>query len=255
MIDTHSHILPDIDDGARDLQESLKMAEAAWAAGLREIIVTPHGGWVGCGFDRSHVAERAAELERTFHEAGFPFKLHPGMEVFIDPEVPSQLQCGAIATLNGGPYVLIELPRQQYPIYTDDIFFQLQLQGYRPILAHPERNEPIEQDLARLQKLVERGVLGQLDARSLTGYYGTRVREAARTMVARRLVHLIASDAHWSSQYHHLPQALEEASHLVGREAALAMVERWPAAVLHGDSVEVPEPLPAQPKKTWGFWR
>lgn len=254
MIDTHCHILPGVDDGARNLEESLKMAEKAWTSGVKEIVVTPHGGWVGCPLDHAQVAKLAKDLETELHERGFGLRLHPGMEVYIEPEVPKQLDAGYVVTCNGGPYALIELPRQQYPLYVDEVFFQLQLRGVRLILAHPERNEIIQKDLNILYSLVSHGVIGQLDARCLTGFYGNRVKEVSKKMLEHRLVQLIASDAHWADQYSHLLPAVETAVAIVGQDEARAMVESRPAAIVRGEPIALPDPIPYQQKKIWGLW-
>ncbi|TAK33908.1 MAG: hypothetical protein EPO21_11320 [Chloroflexota bacterium] len=257
MIDLHTHILPGLDDGAETLEDSIRMAQVAAEDGITRLVATPHGAEWGGGASREDLATRVAELRAVLAVRGVNVTVHPGLEIYLDPDLPAQLESGSIFPLNDTRYLLVELPLQSYPRYVDQVFFDLQLRGYHPILAHPERNNGIQKDHRLLEQLVERGVLAQVTAGSLLGAWGSMVKKTAQVFVERRLVHIIASDAHTyeGARAPRLSAAVRMAAKLIGEDSALAMVERTPERILAGEEVS-PEPiLQARGHKSWLFWR
>ena len=165
-----------------------------------------------------------------------------GMENPLEPRVVQGLKDGSALALNGSSYVLVEFPYVELPLYWEDVLFQLQLQGRRPIIAHPERQAQIQKRPELLAGPVARGVLTQITAGSLTARFGSRVRKAAETLLAAGLVHVIASDAH-AAEGPRAPELLEgfaAAAHLVGLEKATEMMSLLPRSIVLG------EPAPAQ---------
>jgi len=255
MIDLHCHILPDIDDGPDDIGEALAMARLAEADGVQQIAATPHftdDYWP----EPEAVRARLEGLRRRLAEEGRRVQVLPGGEVFLEADVPARAAAGMLPTLNGGPYVLVELPMYSpsLPNHAELVLTQLQAFGLRPIIAHPERCTALRHDPGLLETLVRRGLLAQLNAGSLSGAYGLEVRRAARELLRRRLVHIIASDGHDTGKHHaSLARAAQEAAGVVGREEALAMASTVPAAILAGQRVAVPEPV-APAGRGWSFW-
>jgi protein-tyrosine phosphatase len=147
--------------------------------------------------------------------------------------------------LGGSSYLLVELPLHEYPAYTEQVLFDLQARGFRPILAHPERNAVLAKEPGRLSALVERGILAQVTAGSLAGRFGRHVLAAADLMLEHRLVHIIASDAHgFGSRSPVMSVGVAAAAVLVGAERARAMVTTIPAAILAGQAIVAEPPLP-----------
>jgi len=257
VIDLHTHILPGLDDGAETLEDSIRMAEVAAADGITRLVATPHGAEWGLQASREDLDARIGELQAALTARGVNVVVHPGLEAYLDPDLVKRVDAGNIFPLNNTRYVLVELPLYGYPRYVDQVFFDLQLKGYYPILAHPERNDGIQKDHRLLERLVERGVLAQLTAGSLLGAWGAAVKRTAQVFVERRLVHTIASDAHtWDgARAPRLSSAVQAAARLIGEEAALAMVERTPEKILAGQEVS-PEPfVEPRGRKSWLFWR
>lgn len=255
MIDIHSHLLPGLDDGARSWEEMLEMARLAYEDGVRVMAATPHMMWDGVYANRApQVLERVEEAQRRLEEAGVPLRIVAGGEIYLSPETPAGIQSGAFLTYSDRRrFALVELPSSEVPAYAERIFFECQLQGVQPVLAHPERNPALMSDLERLSSWVERGILLQVNARSLLGESGPRVQEAAESLVERRLVHFVASDAHSTRRRAPgLSEARARIKALAGEEMARVLVEENPRRLLEGETVKVWEPR--APSKRPRFW-
>ncbi len=234
--DIHSHIIPGLDDGSRNLDMTLKMLEAAAADGTGHIAATLHfnsaadqdyGGVAPEGASSMSVSdmvrERTVQLRELASEHHIEIEIYPGMEVLLQPDTPSLLEDRTIATINDTRYALVEFPIREIPLFAFEILYQMQLRGYIPILAHPERCMPIIRDNGILVELIDRGALVQVNAGSLTGLFGRKVRKTALRMIRRGMVHFVASDAH--SNNGRTPE-LSKAAGLVRRKFGKAAAER-----------------------------
>jgi protein-tyrosine phosphatase len=204
LIDLHTHILPGLDDGSSSLQESQQMLEIAAADGISVLFATPHfmEGW----FQPSPeiILSEVQQLNDYAIEKGLPIRVMPGMEVALCQEIPRWLGDGRLLTLNGqGKHLLVELPANEIPNYTEPLLFELQLMGITPILAHPERNRIVGENPSWISRLVERGVLVQITGDSLLGRFGKRTLQTARQLLNLGVVHGLGSDAH--SSRHRVP--------------------------------------------------
>ena len=192
MIDLHSHILPGLDDGARDLERSLDMARASVADGVTDMVCTPH--WVPGKYEntRAAILDACAGLRERLAEAQIPLKLWPGAELHVDTGIPERIRSGELLTLvDGGKYVLIELPEESLPSNLEDFFWALQLDGIKPILSHVERNPVLQSDPMRLFRWVEMGILAQITAASLVQEFSEEILDFSRELIEHRLVHVL----------------------------------------------------------------
>ncbi len=196
MIDIHCHILNGVDDGAKNIEVSLQMARQAVEQGFTDIIATPHhlkGKFVNPG------DEVKAQVE-TFNERlvaeKIPLTIHPGQEVRIHGEMLEGLSDGSVLTLGGTKYILIEFPTDSIPLFTQELFFNLQMKGYIPIIAHPERNREVMRDLEGLYELIDAGAFAQLTWGSYGGRVDKRIKKLSDQLIKANLVHFIATDAH-----------------------------------------------------------
>ncbi len=252
FVDLHTHILPGMDDGAKDLSFSLEMLKMAEENVTGHIFVTPHYIHNELDNNTSIVREKYNELVSLAVEKGINVKLYPGSEVFIHHEIPELLEAGAICTLNNSSYVLIEFPMESIPVYTDEILYRMELKGYIPIIAHPERNKDIANNPNLLYDLVERGVLAQVNSTSLTGLYGSKVFQTALTLIKHRMVHFVASDAHtMSGRAPRLKKAFEIVAEREGKDTALKLFVENGMAVINNESIEVPEPIMVKTDKSF----
>jgi protein-tyrosine phosphatase len=239
MIDIHSHILPNVDDGARDLAESLAMARLAVADGLTHIFATPHHRDY-TSLSRLEVAQRVVQLQGELDKAGIALTLLPGHEVRLYDDMFADWDNSLAGPLGHSRYVLAEPLFTHYDKHTDAMLFELFDRGYIPIMAHPERIRPIQENLALIEPFLARGGLTQITATSLTGTGDWRGKQMAETMLRNGMVHIIASDAHHS--YHRTPvlaAARDVAAVIVGLEEATAMVSARPVAVVNNEPITV----------------
>ncbi len=246
MIDFHTHILHDIDDGPKTIDVSVAMARVAVEDGIRTMVATPHAP--GFGWGRSsgaRVREHLEQLREALETAGVPLEVLPGNEMFCDLRLPSLLQSGEFLTCNDTNTVLVECPiYEPFPSVFPHVVHDLQTTGYRVVLAHPERIRDVIDDPNTLIPYIERGVLMQLTSQALMGVQGERARRLAETLVTHDLVHLIASDAHNVPPYRPplLSSARERAAELVEKAAAQALVCDTPGLLVAGREFTPPTP-------------
>jgi len=196
MIDIHLHILPGVDDGPETLQEALALAKVLVEEGIHSAVATPH---YNDQFPQRNAAEirgRVHDLQQTLDHHQIALRLFAGHEALIKPGLIEDIQAGRLATLNGSRYLLLELWNNSWIPETERVIFELRAFGIIPIIAHPERYRPIQQDPCRLGSLPRQGALAQLTASSFLGIWGNTVRRTAETLLKKRLIHCIATDAH-----------------------------------------------------------
>ena len=246
MIDMHTHILPGIDDGAADVAESLAMARLMVSEGVHTALTTSHSAeWYQLG-PLARMRTEVAALQGALDAAGISLTLRPGLEIFMTPETPADLATGRAWTLAGSRYILVEIPYQPWPAYAEQVLFELQVAGYTPILAHPERYVALHHDPNLMYTLAERGVLGQVTGEALVGGNGAAVRQCAITLLEHGLVQFIASDGHRAATRRPTVAAgLALASERIGAEAARAMLTTNPQHILDDQPLALnPRPVP-----------
>ena len=195
MIDLHSHILPGLDDGAGDIEVSLRMAKIAVEEGVQTMVATPHVNF-DYPVDADSIISKVGEVNVALARAGIALAVLPGAEISVARA--AQLSDGDLKSfaLARGRAVLIESPYMKGAGFIEELLFDLQLRGFKPLLAHPERCPMFQEDIERLQRLVDRDVLCSVNAQSLAGRFGTKVRDFSHELVRRELVHDVASDSH-----------------------------------------------------------
>src|SRR4029079_17858109 len=233
MIDLHCHILPGIDDGARDLETSLAMARAFVADGVSIVACTPHilpGLYHNSGPQIRHAT---ALLQHSLNERGIPLRLATGADNHIIPEFVSELRAGKLLSLADSRYVLVEPPHHVAPPRLEEMFFSLVTANYVPILTHPERLTWINSAYQSIERLNAAGVWFQVTAGSLAGDFGRNARYWAERLLDEGKVHLLATDAHdLKSRPPRLSRGREFASKRVGDIEAEHLVVTRPRGIL-----------------------
>lgn len=196
MIDFHSHIIHGIDDGAKSLDMSLEMLKIAESEGVEYICATPH--FITEEFEIAHdeYMEKLDRLVSASRDENLKIKILSGLEIYMHPNLPKLYKDKKIWGINHSEYILVELPMGQFPMYTEDVFYELMLLGAKPVLAHPERNLKIMKDYTLIANLIKQGVLMQVNAGSLLGDYGREVKKTAQEFVKRNMIHILGSDGH-----------------------------------------------------------
>lgn len=194
LIDLHTHLLPGIDDGPRDLAGSLALAEAAAAAGTGTICATPH---LRADFPLVRPGELASACARVDAQAGGGIRVVPGGELALSWATGAGEEDLRLSSLGQrGHDLLVETPYDHLPPAFEEWLFSLTVRGFRIVLAHPERNPTFQRDPERLAAIVRRGTLVQLTASSLTRSRRSATRRLALALVSEGLAHVLASDAH-----------------------------------------------------------
>lgn len=241
MIDLHNHILPGMDDGAADLDESLAIARQFLAEGVTRIVATPHVNPVrDTGPTAEEVRTSVAALREALVHAGIDLEVLPGSEIFLTPEVPELVKRGEVASLGGGSAVLVELPFDRRPAGFEHPLAQLVDAGYQPVLAHPERYAFVQRDPAALDSVVDRGVVLQLTAPAFLGQYGDLVRRTARQLLRQGCYGLASSDRHHPGPERSLAVLHKQLSDEAYKELADLLLRTNPARLLSGENIVCP---------------
>jgi len=244
MYDIHCHILPGIDlDGPGELEESLAMARMAAADGTRVVVATPHGTQVTEQGGKDALARRVEAFNEELRARGIDLRVVAGAEYLLSAELLEEARHGSPMTLAGSRYLLVEIDFIQYPPYTEEALFQLQLAGFTPVLAHPERQAVIQERPELLAGLVERGVLSQITGASVLGSLGQLPQKSAEQLLKSNLVHFIASDGHSTMERRPpvMTESMEAVGRLVGEDAAHTLSVVNPEAILADAPVSLPE--------------
>ncbi|BAS28247.1 tyrosine-protein phosphatase [Limnochorda pilosa] len=253
MIDLHAHLLPGVDDGPATLDDAVRMAETAAASGTRVVVTTPHMQPGGYPYRPSveQLTDRLNELRVALDERRIPLQVLLGSEVLFSVDVPERLRRREALPLADGPYVLVELAGDEIPYGFEERLFELQLEGYHPILAHPERHPAFQRNPSLVHPLLDRGVLLQITGGSLLGQFGRASLMTAETFVLRGLAHLMASDGHSPERRPPVMKAARaRVVELAGPEAALWMTEEAPARIVAGEPLPTTVPVgPARPRR------
>ena len=198
MIDFHNHILPEADDGASSIEESIKMLQCAQSQGITDIVNTihfQHPKMEGKKTDFQYVCSIRDSLLEKMKENNIEINIHLGAEVFFNFNLLEILD-NKITTIGNGKYMLVEFNVYQFPKDYDKHLFELAISGVNPIIAHPERYKPIQEDISILNALADSGCFMQIDAGSILGHFGKRCQSTSMEILKKNMCHLIGSDAH-----------------------------------------------------------
>jgi protein-tyrosine phosphatase len=198
MIDIHNHILPGVDDGPKDIAQSIDLLQQAKEQGITGIIATPHHLSPRYTNNIQNVKSLINEMMQIPAIKNIGIPIYHGQEVRLTDQIVDEITKGNISGLNDSQYLLIEFPSNEVPLYTKQLFYELQLMGFIPIIAHPERNKILANDLNMLFDLINIGALSQLTASSLLGSLGKKIQKTSLKMLNYELAHFVASDAHHS---------------------------------------------------------
>lgn len=193
--DIHSHLLPGIDDGAKDEQDSLELINTLKEYGFSQFTATPHilpGVWNNT---REGIESKHKSILEFFSKEGMNLPFNAAAEHMMDDTFVELFKSKPLQTLKEN-YVLVEMSYINAPINLYDILFELQLAGYKPVLAHPERYMFFHHKFEEYNKLKKAGCLFQLNLLSATGYYGEAVLKAAEKLLNENMIDFTGSDVH-----------------------------------------------------------
>ena len=191
--DIHSHLLPGIDDGAQDLDESLDLVCALQELGFSKIITTPHTMSDFYKNTPEIIVKGRKDVQNALDQLNIDLEFGAASEYYVDFDFQKKIEKKQFLTF-GSKYILIEFSFIDAPINIDEIIFNLQLSGYNVVLAHPERY--LYYGLKDYERLTSKGVLLQLNLLSITGYYSLEVKKQAEKLINADLVSFVGTDCH-----------------------------------------------------------
>jgi len=204
FVDIHSHILPAVDDGSKSHEESLALLKRMYSYGIKKVVLTPHimeGIWENT---RVGLEKRFEELKDYLEKSNFKgIELHLAAEYMLDNNFSTLLKKEKLLTIKD-TYLLVEMSYINPPINLYETLFNIQVAGYKPILAHPERYSFYHQNYQEYFKLKEVGCLFQLNLLSLTNYYGKDVTRIANRLIKDKLIDFAGSDTHQDRHLNYL---------------------------------------------------
>ena len=247
MIDIHSHILPGVDDGSQTMEDSLELLSIAAESGVEGIVATPHcnipdeyENLAGPEMDRLWV-----RFEREYKHAGINIRVYRGMEVFATPELPELLRNKLVWTINDTKYFLMEFSFTEDPKFCRDILDRCMEEGYRPVIAHPERYLFVQDDPQIAFDWCVSGCALQLNKGSLLGRFGRGPKAMAEGLLDHGLAACVASDAHSPDQRStYMGEVRSYILDTFGEGYTELLLTENPRRILRGESLLGYRPIP-----------
>ncbi len=195
-VDMHSHLIPGVDDGVKDFEESITIIKKFLSLGYKKLITTPH--IMKEFYDNSWdtLAEPFHELKKLLYEQRIPMEIELGAEYHIDEFFIEKLDRNEKMLTFGDNHILVETSFYNAPVFLKDVLFELMTKGYNPIFAHPERYFYLAQNSNLLNELKDMQILFQINISSLQGYYGKHAKKIAEKIVENGWVDFVGSDCH-----------------------------------------------------------
>lgn len=236
MIDIHSHIIPNVDDGARSVEETFNILKEAQGAGFTDVILTSH-------FLLNYYETNAQELifwkeklQEVLKKQGTKINLHSGMEIYITNQMEELLENKKILTLANSGYMLIELPLATNVKYFDYVVYYLEAKGIKPIIAHPERYKCVQKDPDIVEEYIEKGCLIQCNYGSIVNLYGREAEKTIKTLLKKNQVHFLGSDVHRENgTYLIIPDAIKKIRKIIGENKINELTTINPKKILQNE--------------------
>lgn len=246
MIDIHAHILPGIDDGAKDIFDTLEMAQLAVESGVQAIVATPHCNIPGM-FNNFFADEYIKIFEgavRVLKDERIPLELYPGMEVFGTYDLPDLLVNKKIMPINQSRYVLIEFSFDEDPAFVSDVLRRVKDVGARPVVAHAERYEFVQDNPQLVYEWRKSGYQIQANKGSFLGRFGSTAEKTVYRLLRHNLITVVASDAH--SPRRRTPymwDAYERVEEFTSRKYAELLFKENPARICRNQLLMAQNPI------------
>ncbi len=243
MIDVHSHILPNIDDGSRSIDETFNLIKEAKEAGFEGIICTSHYMENYYETDRPEREVWINAIHENLKNKDIEMNLYLGNEIYMSDNIIKLLEDGKATTMNDTSYVLFELPLNVEPMNLYDMVYEMQQYKIVPILAHPERYSFVQTDPELIYDLIDKGVLMQANYGSIVGQYGKKAQMIVQKFLENNMIHMLGTDAHRQNTiYPKIPEILVELKSLIGEEKLNELTTINPELVINNKRIDIRKP-------------
>ena len=247
MIDIHTHLLNGVDDGSRDVIESLTSFKLAEEAGFTDIILTPHYIEGYYENDYETIQPKIQELKSKLYDNNILIKLHHGNEVYISDDIGDLIKDGTVAKLARSRYLLFELPQKSKMLNLNQLVEDIKAAGCVPVLAHPERYMFVQHNPNELLPLIQKGVLMQSNYGSIIGQYGKEAQKTIVKLLKSNMVHLLGSDTHRTGFiYGHFGRVEREFLKYISEDKFEELTTKNPMQILENNKIEIGEAKPVK---------
>lgn len=253
MIDIHTHLIYNSDDGSKSIEETLYMLKEAYNVGFTDIILTPH-------YMTNYYIEDSTENAKKIDSIrdrldNIKVILHQGNEIYANANLINLIKEKKVVPLAESKYILFELSMHENPFNLDEIVYSLLENGYVPIIAHPERYKYVQENPNMLIDYIERGVLFQSNYGSIIGRYGDNAKETIKKLLNSNMIHFLGTDNHRPNTiYNSMPEIIKVLNKVVGKDKVEELSTINPMKILKNEDFEVEEPILIK-KKIWQFWK
>lgn len=240
MVDTHCHIIPKIDDGAKSVEDSIKLIKEAKEAGFTDVIFTPHHITNYYEATPTEINMLTTTLQNVALKNNINIRFHSGMEIYTCEELVEKLKQGKLLTLANSNYMLVELPMNSKLIYATEILSVIKSLGYTVIIAHPERYSYVQEDINYAKDLVDNDFLLQCNYASIIGFYGAHAKETLKKLLKLNLVSFFGTDVHRpNSIYNDMPKIIRKLEKILPQDKLYKITTQNPQMIIDN--------------KTWDF--
>ncbi len=240
MIDFHTHILPNIDDGSSCINETITLLKEARSAGFKTVILTSHymENYYEANADKR--IELMNSIKSILEKNQIDIDVVLGNEIYISDNINKLIRNKKACTINNTRYILFELPFNVKPINLYEVIYDILQNGYIPILAHPERYEFVQQNPKIINELIEKGVLMQGNYGSFVGQYGERAQIIIKKLLKNNMIHFLGTDVHRKNTiYNKIPKILFQVEKFIGTEQLEQITTINPKLVLEDKLIEI----------------
>ncbi len=243
MIDVHSHILPNIDDGSRSIEETFNLIKEAKEAGFEGIVCTSHYMENYYETNRPEREVWINAIHENLENKNIDMNLYLGNEIYMSDNIIELLEDGKATTMNDTSYVLFELPMNAEPMNLYDMVYEMQQYKIVPILAHPERYSFVQTDPELIYDLIDKGVLMQANYGSIIGQYGKKAQMIVQKFLENNMIHMLGTDVHRQNTiYPKIPEIILELKSLIGEEKVKELTTINPELVINNKRINIRKP-------------
>ena len=216
MIDLHTHIIPNVDDGSKSMEQTIQMLKQAEDAGFTDVFATPHYIKESIEQEASNIILKVEELNKIASGNKINIKIHPGEEIYLVNDLHELISQGKLLTLANSKYILIELPMHSSVAYLNDVVFNIFSLGFIPVIAHPERYDYVKKNIKYIEELKQNGVLFQGNFGSLVGIYGKTAKKVLKKLLKYGLIDFMGTDSHRPDTiYNDMPKIMKNFKKIV----------------------------------------
>ncbi len=239
-VDIHSHILYNIDDGSKTLEESIEIIKQHIEMGFKDIVLTPHyienSKYKTNNIEKNNILKT---LKQELKKQNIKINLYLGNEVFVNNNLEELINQKEIATLNNSKYLLIEFPMGELPKNINNIIYELKIKGITTIIAHPERYTFVQEKPDLVLEWIEEGALLQSNYGSIVGVYGSNAKKTIKKLLKKDIISVLATDIHYPNNkiYLNMEKIRKKIKKIIGEERFIELTNTNPKKIIENKEI------------------